>query len=257
MKPITFIDDRCPVRTVYSDKADWEKNEGWRQSDIRKSLLQTFLGVPLERVFYAKQVHSGNVLAVSNGSGGDLDITEEKASIGPVDGFDALVTDVPGILLCIWTADCLPLFLCDPVRKVAAIAHCGWRGICNGAARNTVRVMTERFGADPERITAAFGPAICGKCYEVGGELMESFSGCFSRDEISQLFSPKKNGKYFLDIRKAVTIELVRMGIRAEEIHDTGICTFESKNYVSYRREGRVETVREILSGIVLTADME
>lgn len=257
MQSITYIDDRCPARTVYSDKADLQKNEGWQLSDTRKSLLQTFLGTPLRRVFYICQVHSGNVLAIFDGKDGDFDITGEKAGIGPSDGYDAMVTDVPGALLCIWTADCLPLFLCDPVRRVAAVAHCGWRGICNGVVRNTVRVMTDRFGADPEHITAALGPAICGKCYEVGGELKEDFSRYFSGDEISQLFYPKKNGKYLLDIRKAVTMELIRLGIRPEKIHDTGICTYESKNYMSYRREGRVETVREILSGIVLTPDNE
>ena len=233
MQSITYIDDRCPARTVYSDKADLQKNEGWQLSDTRKSLLQTFLGTPLRRVFYICQVHSGNVLAISDGKDGDFDITGEKAGIGPSDGYDAMVTDVPGALLCIWTADCLPLFLCDPVRRVASVAHCGWRGICNGVVRNTVRVMTDRFGADPEHITAALGPAICGKCYEVGGELKEDFSRYFSGDEISQLFYPKKNGKYLSTNRNGNAFGLASISSTVESYGGVAQFYHEDKRFYS------------------------
>ena len=102
-------------------------------------------------------------------------------------------------------------------------------------------------------VIAAFGPGICGNCYEVGDELTVAFSQRFSPDEVSGLFAPKANGKFLLDLRKAVSLELCRMGVELENIHDVGICSYESEAYSSYRRNGPSEFGRQTLSGIVLT----
>ena len=252
MNSIPFLDDRYPVRTVYTDSDDWRRHAGWRHRDARNTALRDYLRMPLEQVVYAPEMHSGNVCAVS-GDGcfieeaGDADVLESSG------GCDALVTAAPKVLLCIWTADCLPLFLYDPEKNVAAMAHCGWRSICSGIVPNTLDVMAARFGTDPENAIAAFGPAICGNCYEVGEELIEAFSNRFPADERSGLFAPKGDGKYLLDLRKAVLVELARKGVQADKVHDVGICCYESEAYSSYRRNGPSEIGRQTLSGIMLT----
>lgn len=252
MNSIPFFDDRHPIRTVYTDSSDWQNHAGWQYSDVRNAVLQGYLGIPLKRIRYARQTHSGSVLSISDESKENLEVVEENNILGPSGGYDAMVTTAPGVMLCIWTADCLPLFLYDPKKGVAAIAHCGWRGICNGIVPNTVSVMTKRFGASPEHIIAAFGPGICRECYEVGEELIEAFSGRFSPDEVRAIFNPKQNGNHLLNLRRAVTLELSFMGMHPEMIHDIGICSYESETYASYRRDGPSELGKLTLSGIVL-----
>ena len=112
--------------------------------------------------------------------------------------------------------------------------------------------MTERFDASPEHINVAFGPGICGNCYKVSDDLITAFSNRFSPEEIRELFRPKQEGKYLLDLKKAIKLELIRTGFLPVNFTDGGICSYESVNYASYRRNGRTEPGRQTLSGIVL-----
>ena len=252
MLSLPFFDGAYPVRALYTDNEDWQRSEGWQDADRRKAALQDYLRMPLKRVVYAHETHSGSVFAVSSETGGSPAVREEIFFPSSFGGYDALVTDVSGILLCIWTADCIPLFLYDTGKHVAAVAHCGWRGILGGIVPNTVCVMTERFGADPAHMIAGFGPGICRNCYVVSEDLHEAFSGCFSPDEIKALFLPQPHEKYLLDLRMAIRFELCRTGIQPEEICDPGICSYESAAYASYRRNGPTEPTHQTLSGIVL-----
>ncbi len=252
MNSIEFLDDRYPVRTVYTANVDWQEHANWHHCDARDAVLRDYLSVPLKRILYAAETHSGNVLAVSGENESSQKIVEETGDLGLSRGCDALITAVPGVLLCIWTADCLPLFLYEPDKNVVAVAHCSWRSICSGIVNNTVGMMVERYGANPGSIVAAFGPGICGRCYEVGDELVEVFSERFSADELDILFAPKGNGKYLLDLRKAIALELSHKDVELEKIHDVGICSYESEAYPSYRRNGPSEFGRMTLSGVVL-----
>ena len=253
MQSITFLDDSYPVKTVISDREDCQRPSGWQDADSRKSIIEAYLQTPLKRVYYARETHSGSVFSVLDNDVSDtLETVSEACRIGPSGGYDAMVTAVPGILLCVWTADCIPLFLYDTAKHAAAIAHCGWRGICKGIVENTLEEMGRCFGSSAKNILAAFGPGICADCYEVGSELIEAFSARFSREELGELFRPKENGKYLLDLRKAITFALLRKGVRPDRIHDAGICSYESRDFASYRRNGPSEASRQTLSGIVL-----
>lgn len=253
MNSISVLDNRYPVRTVFTSNSDWQSHADWHRAECRSAAFGEYLCAPLDRVFYAYEGHTGNVLSVTRENVEELEAMDKDKIPERIGEYDALVTDVPHTMLCICTADCLPLFLYDPGQNVVAIAHCGWRGICNGIVSNTVNAMVERFGADPSRIVAAFGPSICKRCYEVGGELKDDFARRFSPQEVESLFTARTDGKFLLDSRGAVALELLRAGVRQEEIHDVGICTFESDDYASLRGEGAyVEAVRQTISGIVL-----
>ncbi len=253
MNSISALDDRYPVKTVFTNNSDWQSHEDWHRVECRNAAFQEYLRVPLTRVFYAYEEHTGNVLAITSSNVEDLEAMDKNRIPEQIGEYDALVTDVPRTMLCICTADCLPLFLYDPEQNVAAIAHCGWRGICNGIVSNTVCSMVDRFGTDPGSVVAAFGPSICKRCYEVGGELKDDFARRFSPQEVESLFTARTNGKFLLDSRRAVALELLRAGVRQEKIHDVDICTLESDDYASLRGEGAyVEAVRQTISGIVL-----
>ena len=252
MKHIAYLDDIYPVKTLFTDSADWRENTGWLHEDMKKEEFQDRLRVPVKQVCIAREIHSDRVLLIPDESSGKFVAEGESPASDSPDGYDGLVTGVPGVLLCIWTADCLPLFLYDPGKHAAGVVHCGWRGTCGGIASKAVSLMTGQFGSDPEQIIAVFGPAICGRCYEVGGELIELFSKRFSPDETGSFFHPKQGEKFFLDLRKAVGIDLLHTGVLPENIHDEGICTYESEAYPSYRRNKCIRPVRQVLSGIVL-----
>ena len=254
MNSISVLDSQYPVRTVFTNNSDWQSHADWHRTECRNAAFEEYLRVPLNHVFYAYEGHTGNVLAVTVENVGELEAVDKIEIPERIGAYDALVTDIPHTMLCICTADCLPLFLYDPRQNVAAIAHCGWRGICNGIVFNTVRAMVERFGTDPRYVAAAFGPSICKRCYEVGGELKDDFARRFSPQEVESLFTARTDGKFLLDCRRAVALELLRAGVRQEKVHDVDICTYESDDYPSFRGEGAyVEAARQMFSGIVLT----
>jgi hypothetical protein len=146
---------------------------------------------------------------------------------------DAAVAAQPGWLLGIQTADCLPVLLLDPERRLVAAAHAGWRGTASGVTRETVRALVAR-GSRPQQLVAALGPGIGPCCYEVGDELREAFG-----PEGAEFFLPGRNGKPHLDVRAANVRQLLEAGLPAEAIHNIADCTHCHPDlYHSYRREG-------------------
>src|SRR5262249_40487911 len=96
---------------------------------------------------------------------------------------DALLTNQPGILLSVRTADCVPILFVDPARHVIAAVHAGWRGSLQRIAEKTVGEMRRALHSQPEELLAAIGPSIRACCYEVGQEVVEAFGGRFTRCE--------------------------------------------------------------------------
>jgi len=150
---------------------------------------------------------------------------------------DALVTPSPGLLLLVKTADCLPIFLVDPVRHLVAAVHCGWRGTKEKILLRAVEIMQEKAGSQVSDILASFGPCIEQNCYEVGQEVFASFKkNGFQTDKI---FRPAgRPGKFFLDLRKANLLLLTKeAGIPEPNVHQVELCTSCRKDLLSYRRD--------------------
>jgi len=146
---------------------------------------------------------------------------------------DAATADEPGLLLGIQTADCLPLLLVDPGRRVVAAAHAGWRGTVAGVAGRTVAAMVE-LGCAPSALLAALGPAIGQCCYEVGEEVQHAFG-----PEWVSWFRPGSRGRPHLDLRRANVRQLVVAGVSPQAIHHVDECTTCHPDlYRSFRREG-------------------
>ncbi|MET7273377.1 peptidoglycan editing factor PgeF [Streptomyces flaveolus] len=183
-----------------------------------RELAAKSLGVDPARVVWMNQVHGADVAAV-DAPWGDR----------PVPRADAVVTAERGLALAVLTADCVPVLLADPVAGVAAAAHAGRPGLVAGVVPAAVRAMTE-LGADPARIVARTGPAVCGRCYEVPEEM---------RAEVAAV-EPAAHavtswGTPALDVSAGVHAQLERLGVcdRAQ----SPVCTRESKDRFSYRRD--------------------
>ncbi|MBE3561468.1 MAG: peptidoglycan editing factor PgeF [Ktedonobacteraceae bacterium] len=154
---------------------------------------------------------------------------------------DALITQQRGITLALSFADCTPVLLYDPVKRVAALAHSGWRGTARGIVAATVAAMVRRFDCRPEQIHAGIGPAIGACCYEVSETVRQIFLGHAQFDEMptdpqyrgivreSAIFStitlPDGRASLRLDLQATCYRQLLMTGIRPEHIETTDICT--------------------------------
>ena len=164
---------------------------------------------------------------------------------------DAMITAQTGVMLCVHTADCVPVVLLDPVKKAVGIAHSGWVGTSNRIAGKTVRKMVDEYKSRPEDIICAMGPYNHSCCYEVGEDVLERFRESFSDTECEMFFEKKKDsGKYMLDLGGAIRIALHQKGVNQENIYDEGHCTYHTSTFSSWRRTG--DKKKQILTYIML-----
>lgn len=202
-------------------------NFSFTRGDDRDDVLENYrrmaaaLGVDRERMVLTWQTHTTNVRRV----------TEEDEGKGIVRDrdyrdVDGLITDIPGITLVTFFADCVPLYFLDPVHKAIGLSHSGWRGTVKRMGQVTVDAMKEAFGTRPEDIIACIGPSICGNCYEVGEEVADEFADAFHEKYHDVILLKKQNGKYQLDLWKANEIVLKEAGIKGDNLAVTNICTY-------------------------------
>lgn len=179
----------------------------------RKRLARA-LGVNVEDFTYTHQTHTTNVAVVREEDRGKRFMET-----------DGMVTNVPGICLVTFYADCVPLYFVDPVHRAIGLSHSGWRGTVGRMGQVTLEKMKEVYGTRPEDVYAAIGPSICQDCYEVSGDVIEEFQKSFSKSVWPQLFYKKENGKYQLNLWKANQLVLTEAGVAEQKIAVTNLCT--------------------------------
>ena len=176
------------------------------------------VGIDVTNLVLSKQTHTNNVVTVSKA---DCGTGYTKPSFSDVDG---LVTNESGVALVTQYADCTPLLFCDPVKRVCATAHAGWRGTVAQIGRVTVEKMTNEFGCNPSDIIAAIGPCICAKCYEVDTPVLDAFME--SGIDVTGVFREGRDEDHFmLDLVRANKNILISSGIREENIDVSDVCT--------------------------------
>jgi hypothetical protein len=192
---------------------------GWSEADFLAFAASRDL-----RPVIMRQLHSDTVHRLS------------EAPAGQLEG-DGLMTDVPGLLLVIRTADCLPVLLVDEKNRAVAAVHCGWRGTEKRILEKAVEAMGRAYGSERGALLAALGPCIGAPCYEVGPEVRESFlSAGFPPVVLAK--ASGQPGKSLLDLRAANVWLLGGMGFKEENILDAGsACTHCEPGLLSYRRD--------------------
>jgi hypothetical protein len=147
---------------------------------------------------------------------------------------DALITDAPGVPLMLRFADCLPILVYDRVRHAAGLAHAGWRGTLAGVARHTVWAMAEAFGSRPGDLTAAIGPGIGPRCYQVGPDVVRAvYAACADAES---LLPVQPDGSRHFDLWAANARQLVEAGVGLVDV--AGLCTAcHTGEFFSHRGE--------------------
>lgn len=191
--------------------------------------------LPIGPTLGADQVHGAGIYTIHEPLGvwnrpAEF-LIETELNTGQCPATDSLVTTIPGLLLVIQTADCLPLFLVDVRRRWCALAHCGWRGVRQGLAVKTLQALLDA-GSDCKNIQAWIGPCIRVGNYEVGEKLVREFESAFPGAPVSP------DGTH-LDLAAIVTHQLRSAGLAATQILDSRQGTLaDPKLYHSYRCEG-------------------
>jgi hypothetical protein len=178
------------------------------------------LGFRPDQLAWSKQVHGAQV--------------RHATAPGGAEGFDALMTDTPQLLLAVSIADCTPILVYDHRQKAVAAVHAGWRGTVAGIVAKTLSEMQQRFGTSPADCYAYVGACIDECSFEVGEEVAVEFANAFKR------YDPER-GRFFVDLKKANAAQLIEFGIPPAQIEISPFCTVEhNADFFSHRKDGGI-----------------
>lgn len=212
---------------------------GDREEDVRENFhrIAEHFSVPESRFVLSHQTHKDRVRTVTEEDAGK-GLTRER----DYTDVDALITDVPRLLLTVFWADCVPLLFYDPRKRAIGAVHSGWRGTFSRIASRTVEAMRREYGTEPSDLFISIGPSICGSCYEVSEELSERFLRDFPGGERVVSFTGRNAGgerKYHLNLREANRQLLLEEGVSEDRIELPGFCTCcNPKLFFSHRFSG-------------------
>ena len=204
-------------------------NLGFDRGDLDENVLKNHkifakaVGFPYENIVTTNQTHTTNVRVVTKEDCGK-GITKDR-DYSDVDG---LITNVPGIVLTTYYADCVPLYILDPVNKAIGLSHSGWKGTVKRIGDNTLKLMNENYGTNPKDVICCIGPSICQDCYEISADVANEFINEFGKN--NKILYNKGNGKYQLNLWESVKQVFLDAGVEYDNIYTTDICTCCNKD---------------------------
>ena len=238
-----FLTHAFCTRHGGASKEDYKSlNMSFNEGDEEFRVLQNWskladaFAIPLSQFLVLNQVHGDKIFVIEpQGS-----YFSSRAELD----YDAAVTNRPGVAICIKTADCVPVFIVDKVKKVIAVVHAGWRGSAAGISSKVVELFCKQYLSNPQDILAAIGPSIGICCYEVDSVAAEAFGA--QKDSESFLFPAKAKNKWMLDLPEANRRQLLNCGIPEANVELSGYCTMCNQDlFFSHRGSGGV-TGRQI-----------
>ena len=229
---------------------------GDNENNIRqnKTLLCDLLGIRDEHLIMPHQVHETEVVMV------DDNFLQQSADVRQqqLERVDALMTNIPGVCIGVSTADCIPVLLFDPIKRISAAIHAGWRGTTKRIVEKSVDAMIAAYGCSPQDVVAQIGPGIHIESFEVGDEVYEAFhKEGFSMESISMKY-PARDGssieKWHINLPECNRQQLLSCGIPYSQITVSEICTYQQhERFFSARRLG-INSGR-IFTGIYMSYD--
>ncbi len=210
-------------------------NLGTNRGDDREKVRENYrrvcaaLEVDPGKLVFSSQVHGDVVRVVTSADVG-------KGLDRPVDyDADGLVTDVPGLTLTVFGADCLTILLCDPVRRVIGAVHAGWRGTALGIVERVVEVMAEHYGSRPQDLLAAIGPGISKCCFETEEDVPNAMTAALGAGALPYI-SGGDGGKFHVDLKGLNLLRLNRCGVLTTNVDISPDCTLcKPETYWSHR----------------------
>ena len=206
-------------------KEDYEKNIN------NYKILCTQIGLDYSNLIKANQAHTDNIICINN--------TEKNSTIDTINLSDGLITNKSKLILATTNADCILLLFFDPVKKVIANVHSGWKGTLQKISQKTVNKMSKIYGCNPKDIIVCMCPSIRKCHFEVEKDVKDMFYDQFNNLENINSFIIKKDDKWLIDTILINKIILKQAGILEQNIEDSGICSVCNKEIIhSYRAEG-------------------
>lgn len=207
----------------------WGRDEPKNNIRINYQRLCDAYGLEYESMVLVNYEHGTNVVHAA--------LSDKQRGLGrePFAHCDALVANQNGITLVTSHADCMPIYLYDPILGAIGLAHAGWKGTLGRIGQKTAEKMIKDFGSDPKNMIAVIGPCICVNCFEVDESLGSRFAKEFTEIDLCRKSKP---GKMQLDLELAAASQLIDAGITEENITLMHACTYELKdNLFSHRRD--------------------
>ncbi len=213
-----FFEDQKVVAFIGDARMDFQPTDfDSSLTQAQRDYLSQECGQDIPQVFWRKQVHGDDILVAKN----------SVSSCHGCPDADAYITHQKNLPIAIRTADCVPVLLFDPTKPAVGVVHAGWKGTVKEITYKTVLRMIEIFGSQVKDIQAVLGPAIQPCCYEVG----EEFHQYFPQEIIDRA------GKLYVDVTKNNYKQLLKAGLKKENIYNSGICTCCNVKYPSFRRD--------------------
>ena len=219
-----------------------ESNFSYTRGDLREAVDENYRrvaqilghGRTLDDFVSTYQTHTTNVRLVTEEDRGKGTVRQRDYT-----DTDGLITDVPGIILVTYHADCTPLYFVDPVHRAIGLSHSGWKGTAGRMGQKTLEAMNRAFGTRPEDCICGIGPSICGDCYEIGEDVAQIFRDSFADTDLlrKQILRAKGNGKYLLNLWQANRMILENAGVPSAQISVTDICTCCNPEYLFSHRK--------------------
>lgn len=219
-----------------------ESNFSYTRGDLREAVDENYRrvaqilghGRTLDDFVSTYQTHTTNVRLVTEEDRGKGTVRQRDYT-----DTDGLITDVPGIILVTYHADCTPLYFVDPVHRAIGLSHSGWKGTAGRMGQKTLEAMNRAFGTRPEDCICGIGPSICGDCYEIGEDVAQIFRDSFADTDLlqKQILRAKENGKYLLNLWQANRMILENAGVPSAQISVTDICTCCNPEYLFSHRK--------------------
>lgn len=223
------IKDFPDTGVVYAFSIRSDGNMSLRYGNTENSLnnRKNFLGglgIDYKDLICVKQIHSNQARYATQEDKGRGALTYESA----IADTDALVTDKKNLPLAVFTADCLPIFLYDPSTPAIGLVHAGWRSTQDNIVTVAIQLMQEEFNTSAKDLCVGFAPAIRECCHEVGEDFKKFFL----------VGLRERNRRYYLDLIKINKKQILDLGLKENNIFDSGICTVcNNQDYFSYRKE--------------------
>lgn len=204
------------------------ENRGDAPENVRENYarVSAATGIDTLRMVYTNQVHASDVLTVAE--------KDARGHFEPIPyECDGVVTNVKNLPIACFTADCVPVLLCDIENSVIGAVHCGWRSSVRDILKNAVEQMCA-LGAKPWNISAAVGPAIGFCCFEVGVEVIDACEAYIG--DLGAFVKEKPNGKFLLDLKAVNAERLSQLGLKPENVSISPDCTMcMPEKYFSHR----------------------
>lgn len=219
------------------------------REDKRENVIKNYeiicdsIGLDYKNVVFSSQIHEDKIYKVTK-----EDIGKGLLRESNIKGYDALITNEKDIVLVTFYADCVSIFIVDPINKAIGIAHSGWRGTVKEIGIKTIKEMKKQYNSQPKDLIIGIGPSIEKCCFQVGEDVAEQFKNMlpFSKDYI---FNDTQKGKYKIDLQNIIKKSLINNGVLEENIEISNLCTMcNNKTFFSHRFMG---DNRGSLAGII------